>query len=270
MATFSKASFNAAAYLKFRPDYSPRLYSALFNYHRGQRDLAVDVGTGTCQVAKALAPLFGMVQATDPSETMVKSASTNVASNITVSVASAEQLPFPDTSADLVVSGQAAHWFELSKFYAEAYRLLKADGTVCVWSYSFCQFPQLPDATQRFRSFAVGTGPGQLGPYWESGRQIVDDKYPGFEDVARAAGFKDVERWEYPAKGQMIEKNFSLNDFQQYLKTWSAYKTYGDRHPAQPDPVDVFTEDMAKREKVTDREEVWEVEWPGVVIIGRK
>ncbi|TPX58416.1 hypothetical protein PhCBS80983_g03139 [Powellomyces hirtus] len=243
MATFSKASFNAAAYLKFRPDYSPRLYSALFNYHRGQRDLAVDVGTGTCQVAKALAPLFGIVQATDPSETMVKSASTNVASNITVSVASAEQLPFPDTSADLVVSGQAAHWFELSKFYAEAYRLLKAD---------------------------VGTGPGQLGPYWESGRQIVDDKYPGFEDVARAAGFKDVERWEYPAKGQMIEKNFSLNDFQQYLKTWSAYKTYGDRHPDQPDPVDVFIEDMAKREKVTDREEVWEVEWPGVVIIGRK
>ncbi|KAJ3147015.1 hypothetical protein HDU89_005823 [Geranomyces variabilis] len=271
MSTFAKASFNANAYRSFRPEYAPQFYTALLGYHYGARDVALDVGAGTLQVGRALAKHFGAVKATDPSEAMVKSASTDLPPNTTVTVASAESLPFDAGSADMVVSGQAAHWFDLPKFYAEAHRVLKPNGTVAVWGYGFCNFPARPSATKIFLEFAVGDKAGQLGPYWEPGRKIVDEKYAGFEDVARAAGFRDVQRLHYPNnKDPLIERNFSVNKFQAYLKTWSAYKTYVDKHPDEADPVDAFIERLAKEEGVTDRDEEWQVEWSGVAILGRK
>ncbi|KAJ3159636.1 hypothetical protein HDU86_001645 [Geranomyces michiganensis] len=303
MSTFAKATFNANAYRSFRPEYSPAFYKALLGYHKGARDTAIDVGTGTLQVANAVAKHFAVVNATDPSEAM-KSASANLPPNVTVRVASAESLPFPDASADIVVAGQAAHWFNLPKFYAEAHRVLKPNGTVAVWSYGFCSFPKHPRVSEMFRDFAVGEEPGQLGPYWEPGRQIVDEKYPGFEDVARTAGFQDLERWDYPGKeGALIERNFSVNTFQAYLKTWSAYKNYMDKHPQAADPVDAFIERLMEqknefletmlagmaiplvadpadalidgvmeqeKDELASRDELLETIWSGVAILARK
>lgn len=36
----------------------------------------------------------------------------------------AETLPFPAQSVQLITAGQACHWFDLPKFYAEADRVL--------------------------------------------------------------------------------------------------------------------------------------------------
>ena len=51
MATFGKASYNAAKYAAIRPNFPRQLYSLVFQYHeraQGARwDTAVDLGCGT-------------------------------------------------------------------------------------------------------------------------------------------------------------------------------------------------------------------------------
>lgn len=51
MATFGKASYNAAKYAAIRPTYPRQLFSLVFQYHErspGARwDTAVDLGCGT-------------------------------------------------------------------------------------------------------------------------------------------------------------------------------------------------------------------------------
>ena len=44
----------------------------------------------------------------------------------------AEHLPFPDSSASLVLVAQAVHWFDRPAFYAEAARVLVPGGTIAV------------------------------------------------------------------------------------------------------------------------------------------
>lgn len=44
----------------------------------------------------------------------------------------AEELPFPDGSVDLLTAATAAHWFDQSRFLAEAKRVLKPRGCIAL------------------------------------------------------------------------------------------------------------------------------------------
>lgn len=48
----------------------------------------------------------------------------------------AEELPFPDGSVDLITAASAAHWFDQSRFLAEASRVLKPRGCMALLSFS--------------------------------------------------------------------------------------------------------------------------------------
>lgn len=48
----------------------------------------------------------------------------------------AEDLPFPDGSVDLITASSAAHYFDGSKFMAEANRVLKPGGCIALMDYS--------------------------------------------------------------------------------------------------------------------------------------
>ncbi|KAJ3022021.1 hypothetical protein HKX48_007176 [Thoreauomyces humboldtii] len=270
MATFAKATFDAAGYALSRPVYTPKLYSSILAYHKGGTSLALDVGAGSCQVAKDLANKFERVEATDPSIVMVTGIK-DLPSNVTISKANAENLLTSSATADLLVAGQAAHWFDLPRFAHEAQRVLRPDGTVAVWSYTFIRFPTKPNLTARFHALANASD--QLGPYWEAGRKIVDQGYPDFANQFQRAGFKDVETWKAPEDLVLIDKEFGgVDAFRQYVKTWSAYSNYMDKHPDREDPVDRFIEKAVKDGEISaeEAEKGWPVEWPGVVIIGRK
>ena len=47
------------------------------------------------------------------------------------------ELPHADSSVSLVISGQAAHWFDLPRFYAEIKRILKPQGVLALFGYAF-------------------------------------------------------------------------------------------------------------------------------------
>lgn len=48
----------------------------------------------------------------------------------------AEELPFADGSVDLLTAASAAHWFDQSRFLAEADRVLKPHGCMALLGFS--------------------------------------------------------------------------------------------------------------------------------------
>lgn len=48
----------------------------------------------------------------------------------------AEELPFADSSVDLVTAMSAFHWFDRPRFLQEAHRILKAKGCLALLNYT--------------------------------------------------------------------------------------------------------------------------------------
>lgn len=201
---FSSASNRYAAY---RPDYPPALFAWLAGLC-ATHDLACDCATGSGQAALGLAPHFRRVVATDASAEQVRHAQPHPA--IDYRVAPAEASGLPDRSVDLVTVAQAAHWFDLPRFYAEIGRVLKPGGVLALWGYGRMVLPGELD--EPFLRFYAGT----VGPYWPPERKLIDDAYRSltfpFEAIAAPAFFIEVE-WTLP---RLLD----------YLSTWSAVKRY--------------------------------------------
>ena len=138
---FAASKFDSSSYSAYRPSYGPALYKQLYAYHRGDHDVAVDIGTGTGQIASVIASEFKKVYGFDTSAKMLESATK--ADNVEYAVGNAEELPtLQDNSVDLVTVGQAAHWFNHAAWFKEMYRILKPNGTLSFWSY--VRAPQEP------------------------------------------------------------------------------------------------------------------------------
>lgn len=130
-------------YDRFRPGYPApvlaRLHSHVLN---GARDswprpwLLLDIGSGTGISTRTLRHTFGprpRVVGVEPGHAMRDTADTaDTDDRIEYVDGRAEEIPFPDASAVLVLAAQAVHWFDRPAFYAEAARLLVPGGTVAV------------------------------------------------------------------------------------------------------------------------------------------
>ncbi|XP_056390457.1 putative methyltransferase DDB_G0268948 isoform X2 [Hyla sarda] len=98
--------------------------------------LAVDVGCGTGQSTRILAPHFEKVLGTDISEAQIEEAKkANTFQNITFSACPAEKVPVDDASVDLLTACTAVHWFEIDTFLKEVDRVLKNRGCLALFSY---------------------------------------------------------------------------------------------------------------------------------------
>ncbi|KAF9184766.1 hypothetical protein BGZ51_009308 [Haplosporangium sp. Z 767] len=266
MATFSSKTFNSALYQSFRPSYNANFFKMIYNYHakhNGQFDTAVDVGTGTGQVASVLAEKFNQVHGVDPSATMLSSAIQKP--NIAYHVAKGEDLSvIPSASVDVLTVAQALHWFDHPKFFSEVKRVLKPHGTFAAVGYAFVMFEKHPRATKRILD--LGNQPDELGTHWEYGRLILDNMYKSVE-----VPMQNVERHYFPDHPQglppIIEERVNMKHFRNYIKTWSSYKTYCERYPDRPDIVDQTIDAIMQEENLKDEDEV-DLTWPTVLIMG--
>ncbi|KAJ3731321.1 S-adenosyl-L-methionine-dependent methyltransferase [Lentinula guzmanii] len=205
MSTFAKSSFNAAVYAASRPTYPKPLFQLILDYHqqgapalpgnnstndtststlRPRWNTAVDLGCGTGQATTELHS-FKKVIGVDPSQGMVQKAREHAeevlgddkASQFSFVQASAEKLDFLENeSVDLVISAQAAHWFDWNKQWPEIARILRPSGTVAFWTYSEFRLPKYPSLTPLITHYLQGKDPlTSLGPYWERpGRTILE------------------------------------------------------------------------------------------------
>lgn len=100
----------ANAYAQHRPDYPDELYQAITKLGNVTgKELALDVATGSGQVALSLAKTFNRVIGIDDSEGQIKHAIPHP--KVEYMQGAAEHMTaIPDASVDLVTVGQALHW----------------------------------------------------------------------------------------------------------------------------------------------------------------
>lgn len=212
---FSSASDRYAAY---RPDYPAALYDWLAGLCR-EHETAWDCATGSGQAALGLAAHFHRVIATDASAEQIHHAQPHPA--IDYRVAPAEASTLDAASLDLVTVAQAAHWFDLPRFYAEVARVLKPGGVIALWGYGRMVLPGELDAP--FLRFYAQT----VGHYWPPERTIIEDAYRGlafpFAEIAAPAFF--------------IEVDWTLDRLLDYVSTWSAVKRFQAARGCDPLPV---------------------------------
>lgn len=197
---FSACSANYAAY---RPSY-PRALGDFLADAAPATDLALDCGCGTGQLSVLLADRFERVIATDASAVQIASAEPHP--RVEYRVAPAEVSGLPDASVDLVVAAQAAHWFNLPAFYAEARRVARPGAVVALVTYGIMRLEEPLDAP--FADFYWNT----VGRYWPPERRHVEDGYRSF----------DFPFAEFAAPPLAIEVSWTLDELCRYVDTWSA------------------------------------------------
>ncbi|MEO8146084.1 MAG: class I SAM-dependent methyltransferase [Bacteroidia bacterium] len=208
-------STQAKLYAQFRPSYPKALYDFLFQLIE-EKKCGWDCATGNGQIAIELATKFERVYATDISEKQISNA--QLKDNIIYKIESAEESSFPDLSFDLITIGQAIHWFDFEKFYAEVNRTLKPKGVIAVIGYPLMQIDKDIDAVIDYFYTDV------VGSYWDTERNYLDEHYKTipfpFKEIKAPTFFAEYD-WEFD---QLIG----------FLNTWSAVQHYINKNGSNP------------------------------------
>jgi SAM-dependent methyltransferase len=215
MALIDRFSGHANLYAQYRIDYPPELYGFLLPLV-SDRQKAWDCATGNGQVADVLAVHFETVEATDISSQQLEKAVQKP--NITYTVCPAEQTPFPDQNFDLITVAQALHWFDADAFHQEVRRVAKPGAILAEWGYAVVQIdPEIDPIFYHFYDHIIG-------PYWDINRKHVDEHY-----VRIPFPFENVIQREFT-----VRRNWDLNRFLNYLRTWSSVQKYIHQHGNDP------------------------------------
>ncbi len=212
--------------------------------------------------------------------------------NVEFREASAESSPFlEDGSVDMVVAGQAAHWFEYEKLFPEMKRIVRMNGTLAFWGYKDHVFVDYPRATKVMNDYAYTNNEGLLGPYWsQPGRSIVEDKLRAIKPPTK--DWEDIQRIEYepatngPRSGQgtmFVSKRMKLGDCMSYIRTWSSFHGWREKHShikrreegGKGDVVDEMFDEMVNAEEDWRKEGDWrekevEIEWGTGLLLARR
>ncbi|XP_061143339.1 putative methyltransferase DDB_G0268948 [Syngnathus typhle] len=132
---------HAASYWKYRVSPSDQLIQHVITFVEKQKGgpllLAVDVGCGSGQGTVLLAKHFASVVGTDVSPAQLEVALQRAREpNVTYRQCVAEELPFADSSVDLITAMSAFHWFDRRRFLHEAHRVLQPHGCLALLNYT--------------------------------------------------------------------------------------------------------------------------------------
>ena len=239
---FSK---QAADYAQFRPTYPQELFDYLGNI-APSRQLAWDCGTGNGQAAVGLASVFDSVIATDASEKQITNAALH--ERVDYRVALAEDSDIDSGTVDLIMVAQALHWFDLSRFYAEAQRVLKPDGVLAASAYNLLQIePVIDEVVNRYYYEVVGS-------FWPPERKLVER----FADLPFTFHKIDPPKFEMRA-------SWNLDHLVGYLRTWSSTQRF--IAAKDSDPLKQIMDDL--RTAWGAPKQTRNIIWPLTLRIGR-
>lgn len=145
----------AAAYAEHRPDYARAAVRWALEPAPGPRVL--DLGAGTGKLTATLVALGVDVVAVEPDPAMLSELRRALPS-VRALLGSAEAVPLPDASVDVVVAGNAMHWFDMDLAGPELGRVLVPDGILAgLWNV-------LDDRVEWVARLAQISGGAAIGP----------------------------------------------------------------------------------------------------------
>ncbi len=138
MDSTSRFSDRVADYIKYRPGYPPEVFDTLAAAnHLTPASVIADLGSGTGILTAEFLQRGNTVYAIEPNDTMRAAAESLLARNdrfFSVN-GTAEATTLPDASVDLIVAGQAFHWFDVANARRECSRILRPGGiAVLLWN----------------------------------------------------------------------------------------------------------------------------------------
>ncbi|XP_013402564.2 putative methyltransferase DDB_G0268948 [Lingula anatina] len=258
------------AYAKYRPQWTKNIVDRVITYLQEKLpapyDQALDVGCGSGQFTHLLAPHFNHVTGIDVSDNQILQANNkNDMSNVRFKKGSGESFPVDDHSVDLVTSAQAAHWFDLDKFYAETERVLRPHGCVALLGYAVPVLDSNPHGEILSKYIRDFYGRLWKTSCWDEMRKHVDNRYPD-ERFACRLPLREYVRDETLS----MEYDTTLEHFIGYVSSWSGYNKYMEKYPESK-----ILEDLQENLlKTMDREATihseLHVTFPIFMLLGRK
>jgi ubiquinone/menaquinone biosynthesis C-methylase UbiE len=118
----------AEAYDRGRPSYPADAVTWLVG---DDPATVLELGAGTGKLTRVLLDLGHDVHATDPDPAMLAVLEARLP-HVRTAVASAEDVPLPDASVDVVIAAQAFHWFDVERALPELARVLRPGGRICL------------------------------------------------------------------------------------------------------------------------------------------
>lgn len=151
----------AENYARYRPGYPPAVLDCLRDEcGLTPRDIVADVGSGTGILTALFLANGNQVYAVEPNEAMRQAAEQALGGNAGfVSInGRAEATTLADGSIDLVVAGQAFHWFDAAACRMEFGRILRPGGFVALaWNArAYRDDPLMVDYERVLASFGMG------------------------------------------------------------------------------------------------------------------
>ncbi|MEY3220694.1 MAG: hypothetical protein RIT27_2051 [Pseudomonadota bacterium] len=247
MPTFSD-HFSALApdYVQYRPLYPIELVDYLSEI-ASSHALIWDCGCGNGQLSTLLTERFQQVIATDASPSQIHHAISHP--NINYFCEPADQSSLDTASVDLIVAAQAAHWFDLPAFYAEARRVAKPHAPIVFITYNLLQINESIDA------LILDFYQQILGDFWSPERRHVENNYADL--------LFPFERLSSPALE--IKATWTLNQVLKYINTWSAIR------PAKQAlgllPFETF--EKALKKAWGDLLETRQIRWSLTIMVGK-
>jgi len=238
----------ATHYACGRPTYPPALFDWLAS-RCVAHDLAWDCGAGNGQASIELTRHFKHVLATDGSKAQIAQATRHP--QVEYRVALAENSGLDDLCADLIVIAQALHWFDPTRFYVEAGRILKPGGVIAAWSYGVLKVEgnEVDAIVQRFYYDEVGS-------YWPPERRHVES---GYRDLAFP--FRRII-----APPFAMSLRWNLAQLLGYLRSWSATAQFIKINGFDP----VTKIERGLRASWGDINQVRTVDWPLAMLVGQR
>jgi SAM-dependent methyltransferase len=155
------------AYERGRPGYPPDAVERLCEaVGIGPGRAVLDLAAGTGKLTRLLVPTGAVLVAVEPVEQM-RAALARTLPEVTALAGTAEDLPLPDDSVDVVVAGSAFHWFRGDEALAEIHRVLRRGGRVgLLWNVRDESVRWVAELTEIMEPYR-GDAPGYRSGAWK-------------------------------------------------------------------------------------------------------